>query len=91
MTEPLDRVTLEDETGATHEFEVYGVIDMEDVRYALLIPAGEDEEQEEIGFVVLRVDTDEDGEEVWTAVEDDDELDRVEAFLEQMDDDEGVE
>jgi len=80
VTEDMDRfITLEDEEGNAHDFEVYEILEIDDVRYALLIPA--DMEEEEEGVALFRFDVDEDGEEVLTSVDDDDEWDRVEAFL----------
>lgn len=85
MSEDMERfITLEDEEGNAHDFEVYEVLEVDDVRYALLIPADMDEEEE--GVALFRFDIDEDGEEVLTSVEDDDEWDRVEAFLEARED-----
>lgn len=86
MTEEMERVTLEDEEGNSHEFEVYDVLEVDDTRYALLIPVNPEEGEEETAYL-FRFDVDEDGEEVLTSVEDDDEWDRVEAFLEARDDD----
>lgn len=84
MNEELERITLEDEEGNAHDFEVYDVVEIDDTRYALLIPADPEEDEEETAYL-FRFDVDEDGEEVLTSVEDDDEWDRVEAFLEERD------
>lgn len=84
MTDEMERVTLEDEEGHPHEFDIYDVVEIDETRYALLIPV-EPEEGEEDTAYLFRFDIDEDGEEVLTSVEDDDEWDRVEAFLEERD------
>lgn len=84
MTEELERVTLQDEEGNPHDFDVWDVVVVDETRYALLIPV-EPEAGEEGTAYLFRFDVDQDGEEVLTSVEDEDEWDRVEAFLEQRD------
>ena len=52
-----DIVTLVDEEGKSHDFQVVDVIEVEDNEYALLLPAdSEDPEQEEV--LVLRIEED---------------------------------
>lgn len=84
MTDELERITLEDEEGNPHDFDVWDVVIVDETRYALLIPA-DPQEAEEGAAYLFRFDEDEDGEEVLTSVEDDDEWERVEAYLEERD------
>ena len=70
-----ETVTLTDEEGNEHEFEIIQVLKVDDKDYAILIPvdvAGADEE----GAVILRVE-DENGEAVLVEIDDDEEFERV--------------
>ncbi|WP_422443998.1 DUF1292 domain-containing protein [Thermoanaerobacterium sp. DL9XJH110] len=68
-----ETITLYDEEGQETEFEVLGVVNVEDNDYAILVPLDEDGEQ----AYIFRIDADENGEEVLTEVEDDDEFEKV--------------
>ncbi|HHW03477.1 MAG TPA: DUF1292 domain-containing protein [Thermoanaerobacterales bacterium] len=68
-------ITLYDEDGKETEFEVLGIVNVEDNDYAILVPLDEENEEEEA--YIFRIDTDENGEEVLTEVEDDDEFEAV--------------
>ena len=72
--EEAETVTLTDEEGNEHEFEIIEILKVDEKDYAVLIPvdaAGTDEE----GAVILRVDQ-EDGEDVLVEIEDEDEFAR---------------
>ncbi|AEE91574.1 conserved protein of unknown function [Tepidanaerobacter acetatoxydans Re1] len=74
----LETITLLDENGEEAVFEVLGVVNVEDTDYAILIPISEeDEDEEEEEAYIFRVDTDENGEEVLSEVEDDGEFEMV--------------
>ena len=80
-----ETITLRNEDGLETEFEVVGVITVEDTDYAFLIPLdGEDEEQ----AYIFRIDTDDNGEEVLSEVEDDDEFEMVREAWETICEDE---
>ena len=68
-----ETITLLDENGEETEFEVLGVVTVEDIDYAILVPIDEDEDQ----AYIFRIDADENGEEVLSEVEDDEEFDMV--------------
>ncbi len=72
----LETITLLDENGEEAVFEVLGVVNVEDTDYAILIPISEEEEAEAEAYI-FRVDTDENGEEVLSEVEDDGEFEMV--------------
>lgn len=72
----LETITLLDENGEEAVFEVLGVVNVEDTDYAILIPISEEDEEEEEAYI-FRVDTDENGEEVLSEVEDDGEFEMV--------------
>lgn len=67
MAERGEVITLLDEEGKTHEFNLVDVIELESKRYAILQPANQEEEA-----VVLRVEDD-----TLVAIEDEEEFDRV--------------
>lgn len=66
-------LTLTDEDGAEHEFQVLDVIELESKMYAILQPVGSEEDE----AIILRVEQDPEGNEVLMSIEDDDEWDRV--------------
>ena len=45
-----ETITLLDESGEETEFEVLGVVAVEDINYAILIPVDEDEEEDQAYF-----------------------------------------
>ncbi|HHY67792.1 MULTISPECIES: DUF1292 domain-containing protein [Kyrpidia] len=68
-----ETVLLEDENGNEREFRIVDVIEVGGKEYAVLVP----EDEPEGDGVVLRIDTDADGEEYLVDIEDDAEWDRV--------------
>ncbi|HEY9687711.1 MAG TPA: DUF1292 domain-containing protein [Coleofasciculaceae cyanobacterium] len=95
-----DIIETTDEEGTVHVFEKVKELEIEGQEYALLIYKGneyeekeegdaEAEDDEEEGYdeevVVMRI-SHEDGEEVYEAIEDEAEFERVVAFIENMDD-----
>lgn len=87
--EEMDTVVLTDEDGKEHEFAIVDVIEVEGKDYAILLPMGEEVEDEEGDAVILRIDTDEKGEDVLVDIEDDAEWEKVaeawEAMMEEED------
>ena len=79
--EEMDTLSLVDEDGVEHEFEIADVLDVEDQEYMALIPlAGEDGEDDEDGeLVILRVsqELDDSGEPYLEAILDEAEYDKV--------------
>ena len=74
MSEMDNTVILVDENGVEMTFEVLDVIAYEGNDYAILV-AEEGEETDTV--VIVRIDTDENGEENFSSVEDEDVLDAV--------------
>jgi uncharacterized protein YrzB (UPF0473 family) len=74
--EEQETITLYDENGQETDFEVLGVVSAEENDYAILIPL-EEEEDEEGNAYIFRIDTQENGEELLTEVENDEEFQRV--------------
>ncbi|HSW10482.1 MAG TPA: Holliday junction resolvase RuvX [Bacillota bacterium] len=95
-------IVLTDEDGEEHEFELVDMLELEGKRYAILMPAGEaedvlddgddedDDDEDEDGTVVLRVETDPDGNDILVQIEDDDEWERVVQAWEEILDEEAV-
>jgi len=71
-----DFITLMDEEGKEHEFEVEAILDVEENKYAVLIPMDE-EYADSNEAVIMRFGLDEDGEEVLYDIESDEEWDKV--------------
>lgn len=77
MTEFEDRkVVLLDEDGAEHEFEVLDIIEVDGAEYAILFPV-EEEDEEVDEAIILKIGTDENGEEILHEIEDDEEWEKV--------------
>ena len=71
-------VILVDEDGVEHEFIVIDVIEMDDSEYAILQPTDDDPDDDiDPEAIILRFDTDDDGQEVLVEIEDDDEWEKV--------------
>jgi uncharacterized protein YrzB (UPF0473 family) len=77
-----DIVTLVDEEGKNHDFQVVDIIEVDGKEYALLLPAeSEDPDQDEV--LVLRFEEDRFG-----MIEDEAEFQRVVQVLEELNEDE---
>ncbi len=75
MPEIDDIITIVDEEGAEHDVVVFGVLDLEGKKYAVLAPTDEDEDDEEYEedegeAFILRFDLDEDGNEIMVEIDD---------------------
>jgi uncharacterized protein YrzB (UPF0473 family) len=71
-------VVLVDEQGEEHTFIVIDVIEVDDKEYAILQPQDDElDDDEEPEAIILRFDTDSDGEEVLSDIDDDDEWEKV--------------
>jgi uncharacterized protein YrzB (UPF0473 family) len=76
-------LTLVDDDGEEHEFELADTAEFEGKDYVALIPVPDDAEellQDSADLIILKV-IEEDGDEVLEAIEDDQEYDRVGAFF----------
>lgn len=74
-------ITLVDEDGTSHDFQIVDVLEVEGKEYALLLPDGEtDEEEDEV--LVLRIEEDR-----MELIEDEAEFQKVVAAIQEMADD----
>lgn len=71
---------LTDEDGKESEFEFIGKGEVDGKHYIALIPL---EDNDDGFYVVLRVDVDENGEEVLVSIDDDDEFEKVSAYFDE--------
>ena len=69
-----DMITLIDEEGVEHEFEVEAFLEVDEEKYAVLIPQSDEYMNE---AVIMRFGFDDDGEEVLFDIESDEEWERV--------------
>ncbi len=87
-------VTLTDEQGVEHEFEHLDTIEFNSKMYLAFVEAGIPEDSEEATeIIILRLDVDENGEEILSTLDNEEELEAVynafmEEALEDEDDDE---
>jgi uncharacterized protein YrzB (UPF0473 family) len=81
-------IMLSDENGEETQFEIVTVLEVDGNEYYVLYPVDSEEED----ALVLKLDKNEDGEEILTTIEDDDEFEKVseayEEWLESEDADE---
>ena len=86
-----DILTLEDDEGVEHTFEVLDAIDNGENRYMALSPVFDDPQEslEDSGdLVILKVVTGDDGEEFLETIEDDDEYNEIaDIFMERLEED----
>lgn len=89
---PEEVITLVDEEGAEHDFEVIDVIEVDSEKYAILLPVTEDEdaqlEDENGEAIILKFATDDDGNEFLVDIEDNEEWEKVADAWEEMLDEE---
>ncbi len=78
--------TLTDEDGKEIEFVLLATCEFDEKTYFALVPASEYDKArkpgDEIEFVILRLETDEKGEDILVTIDDDDEFDRVADYFE---------
>ena len=91
MPDEVSIVTLVDENGEEQDFAIDDIVEVDETRYAILVPAEcldelEDEDVCEEAFI-FRIEVDDDGEEYFTDIEDDEEYERVLEALVAFDDD----
>lgn len=83
MEQEINWITLVDEEGHEHRFNLINILELEGMKYAVMVPElQEDEEDDEA--VIFRIETDEEGEEVLVDIEDDDEFNKVCEALEEL-------
>ena len=76
--------TFVDEEGNEIEFELVGQCERDGQKYFAMIPAGEDEgDGDVLEYIILKL-ANEDGEEVLVTVDDDDELDDVADYFDDL-------
>jgi len=86
-----DVFTLTDEEGNESQFELLGNLELDGNKYVALIPfEGEDDE-----YVILKISTDDDGNEILLTIDEDEEFERVadafeDSFMEEYDLDEAA-
>ena len=79
-----DLITVIDEDGHEHEFEVLDAIETDDGRYVALLPVAQDPEEliDSDGELVILAVEEEDGEETLVPIESDEEFDAIAAIFE---------
>jgi uncharacterized protein YrzB (UPF0473 family) len=77
--------TLTDEEGNESEFELIASQEIDGVMYVALVPYTEkNKDSDEQDYVVLKLMTDEKGEELLVTIDDDDEFEKVAEIFEDM-------
>ena len=86
IMEGADIITLVDDDGQEHEFEIIDSVEQPDGNeYVALVPIfGDEEDAEDSGeLIILKVVEEEGGEEVLEAIENDEEFDRIGAVFKE--------
>ncbi|MEG1633324.1 MAG: DUF1292 domain-containing protein [Oscillospiraceae bacterium] len=84
-------VTIEDEDGNEFELEQISTLEYNGVEYTAFLPADMEEDDPDFGYIILKI-TEENGEELFSSVDDEDELVAVyNLFMESLFDDEDEE
>lgn len=79
------QIILRQEDGTENRFYIECELEVEEKTFIVLIPAEEYMgEEEEVTGVVFEIGKDEDGEQVWKAVEDDEMLAKIERAMEEF-------
>lgn len=77
--------TLTDENGDEHDFELLAQAEIEGVTYLAMIPVEEqDEEADTFEYIILKGQTDENGEDVYLTIDDDDEFEKVADYFDDL-------
>ena len=83
-----DFITVTDQDGNTYELEQLDSMEVGEETYMAFLPADMDEDDEEYGIVIMKI-VYEDGEEIFSTLDDDDEANRIyELFMERLFEDE---
>lgn len=83
----MDSILLYDEDGNENEFEVIATLEVDEMEYAVLLPSDEEVEPESEDFdevYILRIEQDENGDDVLVGIEDEDELNEVIKAYEEL-------
>lgn len=75
-----DLVVLIDEEGAEHRFIIVEVVEVDEEKYAVLVPAEDDDE----GAVILRFALDDEGNDILVGIEDEEEWEMVAKAVEEI-------
>ena len=77
-------ITIEDDDGKEYELEHIDTLEANGGEYMLFLPADMDENDEDYGFIILKVD-EVDGEELLSSVDDEQELSEIyDLFMEKL-------
>lgn len=79
-------MVLVDDEGEEHEFQLLAELEIEGEIYRVLMPLFEEEEEDNDVIIILKVVYDEDGNELMSEIEDDDELDMVVEAWQELED-----
>lgn len=78
-------ITIEDEDGSEFELEQISTLEYSGAEYSLFLPADMDEDDPDYGYIILRIETDENGEEIYCSVDEEEELVAVyDLFMEEL-------
>ncbi|MDD2221503.1 MAG: DUF1292 domain-containing protein [Clostridia bacterium] len=86
-----EKIVLIADDGSEHEFEVEAILEIDDEKYAVLIPQADEYDDGEEA-IIMKFGKDDDGEDVLFDIEDDDEWDKVaDAYDELLDEEDDIE
>jgi uncharacterized protein YrzB (UPF0473 family) len=77
-------ITLVDEEGHEHRFNLLNIVEVDEAKYAVMVPEEQEQEGDQEEAVIFRIEADEEGEEVLVDIEDDDEFAKVCEALDEL-------
>jgi uncharacterized protein YrzB (UPF0473 family) len=77
-------ITLLDEEGQEHDFELINILEVDQNEYAVLLPPEDDTEDDAVEAIVLKRTEDEEGNEILVDIEDEEEWEKVAAAWEEL-------
>lgn len=80
MENDVTTILLHDEDGEEVEFDVITKLDIEDKEYVIVVPKGADD----VDAIALRIDQDDNGDDILVTIEDDEEFEIVSEAYETL-------
>ncbi len=84
LTEEIEVYTLTDEDGNENQFELIGTYECDGNTYFALTELDAEGNQVSEEYVVLRLEKEENGEDILTSIDDDEEFDRIADYFDDL-------
>jgi putative Holliday junction resolvase len=88
IEEEINWITLVEENGTEHRFELLDIVEVDNQKYAVMFPEIQNTNEDETEAVIFRIEVEEDGKEVLVDIEDDDEFAKVVEIFKELENEE---